>query len=92
MKKILVATLVVMGLFSTSYAGVNDKTVVKNSTIRTDVNSGNVDVKGKLNMGNVKAAKGTQIEGSSIESRTNTGNVKVGQGGEANIGGVNLGN
>jgi len=92
MKKVLVVVLVVIGLFSTLNAGVNDKTVVKNSTIKTDVKSGNVDVKGKLNMGNVKVANGTEIEGSTIESKTSTGNVNVGQGGEANIGGVNLGN
>ena len=81
-----------LGLSTALSAGVNDKTVVKNSNIKTEVKSGNVDVKGKLNMGSVKVGKGTEIESSNIESRTSTGNVNVGQGGEADIGGVSIGN
>ncbi|WP_455757483.1 hypothetical protein [Sulfurimonas sp.] len=91
-KKILLSLVVMLGLSTALSAGVNDKTVVKNSNIKTEVKSGNVDVKGKLNMGSVKVGKGTEIEGSNIESRTSTGNVNVGQGGEADIGGVSIGN
>lgn len=90
--KILLSLVVMLGLSTALSAGVNDKTVVKNSSIKTEVKSGNVDVKGKLNMGSVKVGKGTEIEGSNIESRTQTGNVNVGQGGEADIGGVSIGN
>jgi len=89
--KVLLSLLVLFGFGSVLNASVNDKTVVKNSTLKTDVKSGNVDVKGKLNMGHVKVAKGTQIEGSSVESKVQTGNVKVGKGGKANIGGVDIG-
>ena len=89
--KILLSLVVFFGLSSVLNAGINDKTVVKNSNLKTEVKSGNVDVKGKLNMGSVKVGKGSQIEGSNIESRTTTGNVNVGQGGQADIGGVDIG-
>jgi hypothetical protein len=42
-------------------------------------------------MGSVKVGKGTQIEGSNIESKVQTGNVNVGKGGDATIGGVDIG-
>ena len=91
-KKILLSFVVMFGFSTALSAGVSDKTVVKNSNIKTEVKSGNVDVKGKLDLGSVKVGKGTEIEGSNIESRTSTGNVNVGQGGEANVGGVSIGN
>jgi hypothetical protein len=90
-KKIILSLVVMFGFSSVLSAGVNDKTVVKNSNIKTEVKSGNIDVKGKLNMGSVKVGKGTQIEGSNIESKVQTGNVNVGKGGDATIGGVDIG-
>jgi len=90
-KKILLSLVMMLGLSTALSAGVNDKTVVKNSSIKTEVKSGNVDVKGKLNMGSVKVGQGTQIEGSQIESKVSTGNVNVGSGGSADIGGVDIG-
>ena len=91
LKNIVLSFFVLVGLSTMVHAGVNDKTVVKNSNIKTEVNAGNVDVKGKLNLGSVKVGQGSEIENSNIESRTNTGNVNVGQGGEADIGGVSIG-
>ena len=90
-KRNLLSFIVILGMSTVLSAGVNDKTVVKNSNIKTEVKSGNVDVKGKLNMGSVKVGKGTQIESSNIESKTSTGNVNVGSGGSADIGGVDIG-
>ena len=91
MLKIILSLITMLGLSTVLSAGVNDKTAVKNSNIKTEVRSGNVDVKGKLKLGSVKVGKGTEIEGSNIESRTETGNINVGQGGEADIGGVDIG-
>ncbi len=91
-KKILLMGLVV-GMSTVVSAGVNDKTVVKNTTIRTNVNSGQVHVgkNAKLNLGSVKIGKGSTVEGGPIESNVNTYEVKLGQGSQADIGGVDIG-
>ena len=83
--------LLALGVCTILSAGVNDKTVVKNSTLETNVQAQNIDVKGKLNLGSVKVGKGSTIENSQIRSNTNVGNVKVDKGGEASVGGVEIG-
>ena len=91
-KKILLMGFVI-GMSTVVSAGVNDKTVVKNVNINTDVRSGQVNVgkNAKLNLGSVKIGKGSTVEGGSINSMVNTGDVKLGQGAQADIGGVDIG-
>ena len=68
------------------------KTVLKNVNILTKTKTGNIDTKGKLNVANVKIAKGTSLKDTNINADVNVKNISVSKGSSADIGSVKIEN